>query len=103
MIILIESDSTSSSDSEGSKIFSIYLNKKSEKVASSIPPPADYEEPEYARDPGLSNKWSDTKVHFVENDNLDLKPALKKKSYSRLKTPYREVKIHEGVFRRKNS
>ena len=103
MIILLESDSTSSSDSEGSKIFSIYLNKKSEKVASSIPPPADYDEPEYARDPGLSNKWSDTKVHFFENDNLDLKPALKKKSYSRLKTPYREVKIHEGVFRRKNS
>ena len=121
--MLLDSDSVistiSESDfSEENKVFTVHLNRKkaeeAEKSSSSIPLAARYTEPDYsARHTDEEDKevrfHRSPKVLFVKSEQpaealsiKSIKPASRKPQ-SRLKTPYRDIKIHDGVFRRKYS
>ena len=121
--MLLDSDSVistiSESDfSEENKVFTVHLNRKkaeeAEKSRSSIPLAARYTEPDYsARHTDEEDKevrfHRSPKVLFVKSEQpaealsiKSIKPASRKPQ-NRLKTPYRDIKIHDGVFRRKYS
>ena len=117
--MLLDSDSVistiSESDfSEENKVFTVHLNRKKaeqdEKSRSSIPLAARYIEPDYS---ASRTEEEEVRVHrspqvlFVKSEAealsiKSIKPASRKPQ-NRLKTPYRDIKIHDGVFRRKYS
>ena len=120
--MLLDSDSVistiSESDfSEENKVFTVHLNRKkaeeAEKSRSSIPLAARYTEPDYSA--SRTDEEEEVRVHrspkvlFVKSEQpaealsiKSIKPASRKPQ-NRLKTPYRGIKIHDGVFRRKYS
>ena len=120
--MLLDSDSVistiSESDfSEENKVFTVHLNRKKaeqdEKSRSSIPLAARYVEPDYSA--SRTEEEKEVRVHrspqvlFVKSEQpvealsiKSIKPASRKPQ-NRLTTPYRDVKIHDGVFRRKYS